>query len=173
MSNQLTVKETQTLFGTKIKISSTGLKFAKDINYDEWEHIGTILQHIRGSVKWWIGDWIRYGEHKWGEKYSQAVEETNSSYQTLANIVWVTESIDISHRRENLSFGHHAEVASLDPKEQDKLLRIAEKEKLSVQELRQEVKKSKGISLKTRNLVEVKDKNICEELIFIENCSKN
>ena len=36
------------------------------------------------------------------------------SYQTLMDSKWITDRIEFSRRRENLSFSHHKEVAALD-----------------------------------------------------------
>ncbi len=44
-------------------------------------------------------------------------------------------------RRTELSWGHHREVAPLEPSEQEKWLDIAEKEELSVHRLRNKIKK--------------------------------
>ena len=42
---------------------------------------------------------------------------------------WVAHKFEISRRRENLSFSHHAEVTALEPAEQDDWLDRAEAEK--------------------------------------------
>ena len=36
-------------------------------------------------MHFWIGDWLNYGERKWGEKYKEALEKTGYDYQTLRN----------------------------------------------------------------------------------------
>jgi hypothetical protein len=40
------------------------------------------------GVKWWLGDWLNFGERKYGETYSQAIDTTGHSYQALANAKW-------------------------------------------------------------------------------------
>ena len=40
--------------------------------YAEWEQCGAVLRQIDGAVQWWLGDWLNYGEHAYGEQYSQA-----------------------------------------------------------------------------------------------------
>lgn len=63
---------------------------------------------------WWIGDWLRYGERKWGEKYSKAIDVTDLAYQSLVNAKNVAEKFsDFNRRRLNLSWSHHSEVAAL------------------------------------------------------------
>lgn len=121
-------------------LSPTALHFRRDIPFDEWCAVGEQLKKIESGVQWWIGDWLRYGEHAYGETYTQAIEQTDLAYQTLANTVWVAGKIEPSRRRENLSFKHHAEVASLDPEEQEALLSEAEVRKWNSMELRTAVK---------------------------------
>jgi hypothetical protein len=77
-------------------------------------------------MNWWLGDWLNRGEKRFGETYVQAIDETGMAYQTLANIKWVASAIDVSRRRENLTWKHHAEVAKLPPDAQDVWLGYAE-----------------------------------------------
>ncbi len=120
-------------------LSPVALRFRHDLTLDEWQDVGVQLRQIESGVSWWIGDWLRYGEHNYGETYAQAVEQTDLSYQTLANTVWVAGKVEPSRRRENLSFKHHAEVASLEPVEQDSLLTEAEMRKWNSMQLRNAV----------------------------------
>jgi len=128
------------LFDTNVRITKTSLTINPNTNFEEWTHIGEILQNIEGAIHFWVGDWISFGEHKWGEKYAQAIEETRYKIQTLKNDVWVSSNVDSSRRRDNLSFGHHAEVAKLEPKEQTEWLNRAIEEKLTTRELRAKIR---------------------------------
>jgi len=42
---------------------------------------------------------------------------------SLRNNKWVADRVELSRRRDNLSFAHHAEVAKLEPDEQDYCIR--------------------------------------------------
>jgi N6-adenosine-specific RNA methylase IME4 len=128
-----------------VELSATGLTFTQDVSYDEWSAIGERLQFIGKAVQFWIGDWVRYGEHRFGEKYTQAVELTGYEQGAIQNMVWVAENVDSSLRSEELSFSHHKEVASLKPAAQEALLNLAEENKLSVRELRDEVRQFKRL----------------------------
>jgi len=130
-------------------LTPTSLSFRGDLPFAEWQEVGIQLRKIESGVNWWIGDWLRYGEHRYGETYAQAVEQTDLAYQTLANTVWVAGKIEPSRRREKLSFKHHAEVAALEPDEQDALLGEAEHRKWNSMELRRAVqtyKREKAIA---------------------------
>lgn len=117
-----------------------------DLSYEQWEQVGVTLTLIRDGIEWWLGDWLRYGEQRWGEKYAAAQLETGKAYGTLANYKYVADRIEPSRRRENLSFSHHQTVASLPPKEQDAWLDESEPEapdqppRMTRQELRSAIK---------------------------------
>jgi phage N-6-adenine-methyltransferase len=110
------------------------------LSFDEWIAIGNTLQQVGASLNWWVGDWLNYGEQRWGEMYAQAEVTTGWDYQRLANAKWVASRVHFSLRQENLKFSHHAEVASLSPEEQAAWLNRAEYESWSVRRLREEIK---------------------------------
>lgn len=124
------------------ELSTTGLRFLRDLSFDEWQDYGRRLQYVHGAMLWWIGDWLRYGERQYGEMYAQALDETEYAYQTLADAVWVAGRFDeISRRRENLPFSHHREVSGLDSADADALLDAAEEHGWSRKELRKAVRR--------------------------------
>lgn len=48
------------------------------------------MRYIEGAVQWWVGDWLNFGERKYGEKYAQGMDATGYAYQTVAT-VWGNE----------------------------------------------------------------------------------
>ena len=68
---------------------------------------------------WCLGDWLVFGEQAYAGRYRQAIERTSLDYQTLGNYAWVAKRFSLSRRRDELSFGHHSEVAALPEPEQD------------------------------------------------------
>ncbi len=71
-------------------------------------------------MKWWLGDWWAYGEHKYGARKAlfaegQPLEDMN--FGTLATYGWVARQVPTSTRVEVLSFDHHRHVAALPPAE--------------------------------------------------------
>jgi N6-adenosine-specific RNA methylase IME4 len=104
--------------------------------FDQWQQVGEWLRYCDGAVHWWVGDWVNYGEQQYGEQYAPALEATGFEYQTLRDDRWVAGRIELSRRRDNLSFAHHREVAPLSPPDQDELLDIAERDSLSTRDLR-------------------------------------
>lgn len=125
------------------QLSRTGLVIDPGLPYENWEKIGSVLRGIEGSIQFWIGDWIRYGENAYGEKYSQATDETGYEEKSLRNMVYVAEHVDLSLRRDNLPFAHHKEVAALEPEDQKRWLDKAESEHLNVHDFRQAIRQEK------------------------------
>jgi hypothetical protein len=128
--------------GTEYSLVS--LTLPDGMMYDTWVEVGQSLRSsLRGltgatnMVYWWIGEWLKHGEHAYGVKFAQAAEALGWAEQSLMNIQWVTSHVDISRRREALSFSHHVEVASLPPPQQAEVLDLAEEEELSVREVRE------------------------------------
>lgn len=98
------------------KVARAYLELPEALSYEEWRGIGETLRGVEGSLMWWIGDWVRFGEKRWGERYQEAVAATGAAYGTVANAKSVAAKFDdFSRRRENLSWAHHVEVAALAP----------------------------------------------------------
>lgn len=113
-----------------------------DATYIQWIDIGRQLKSAEQQIQWLIGDWINYGQAKYGEKYAEAVELLGISRGTARNYASVAARVQLSRRRDKLSFSHHAEVAVIDDVErQQDLLERAEREQLPVKALRREIKK--------------------------------
>ncbi|HEX8745048.1 MAG TPA: hypothetical protein VF712_18125 [Thermoleophilaceae bacterium] len=108
-----------------------------DLDLTEWLKQGHRMGMMGRSAGWWIGDWLRFGNAKYGEKYTRAKKITGHDVQTLMNMVWVSSRIDISRRREGLSWSHHMEVAAQDLQTQELLLNEAAAKRLSVRDLRE------------------------------------
>ena len=108
--------------------------------FEEWVAMGRQLAAGSKVVNWWIGDWWAHGDHRHGARAKAAAEGIfGREFQTMRNIASVCRSFETSRRRDDLSFGHHAEVAALPPEKADAILSRAEREDLSVRDVRREV----------------------------------
>jgi hypothetical protein len=105
-----------------------------------WLAAGVSLAEFDRVSNWWVGDWIRYGNARWGEKYVEVARITGLDGKTLRNIAYVASRFDLSRRRDNLTWTHHAEVAALSPERQEEWLNRALTLKLSVGDLRIELR---------------------------------
>jgi hypothetical protein len=127
-------------------VSATAWEPRSELALADWAEQGRRFGTIGRAAGWWIGDWLQYGNSKFGERYSRASRITGYDVQTLMNMVYVASRLDISQRRENLSWSHHAEVAALPPEERDRWLRVAEAERLSVRCLRDEIRRERRLN---------------------------
>jgi N6-adenosine-specific RNA methylase IME4 len=127
------------------RVMQTGLELPEDLSYENWQGIGESLQGVERSLMWWIGDWLRYGERRYGKKYTDAIEATGKDYETVRAAKWVAERFpETVRRRTLLSWSHHKEVAALEENAADQILEKAEVEGWSRNELRRRVSQQKA-----------------------------
>jgi hypothetical protein len=129
----------------KVKRSSSALsKIAwvpqHDLGHSDWLATGRRLGAIGRCSQWWIGDWVRYGTSRWGEKYAEAARVTGYDVASLRNMAWVASRFDLSLRNDKLTWSHHVLLAPLEPDAQREWLGRASEERLSVADLRLELR---------------------------------
>jgi hypothetical protein len=112
----------------------------EDLGQAEWLAAGRRLGAIGRCSQWWIGDWVRYGAARWGERYAEAARITGYDVATLRNMAWVASRFDLSLRSDKLSWSHHVLLAPLNSGEQRRWLERAAAERLSVADLRLELR---------------------------------
>jgi hypothetical protein len=114
-----------------------------DLPVGDWIEQGRWLGAVGRASGWWIGDWIRYGNGRYGEKYGEAARLTGYDPQSLMNMAYVAGRYEPSRRREGLSFSHHAELAALSAADQELWLDRIEAGQLSVRALRFELREAR------------------------------
>jgi hypothetical protein len=112
----------------------------RELARHEWLVVGRRLGGISRCNQWWLGDWVRYGADKWGEKYTHAAKITGYDPRSLANMASISAAFKPSRRRDNLTWSHHATVVALPEGEQEVWLDRAATERLSVADLRTELR---------------------------------
>lgn len=121
----------------KYTISRSGLDIQAELTFEEWQALGIELAPVAKSIGFIIGDWINYGDGRYGQKYADALKLTGLSLATLQEYAYVARRVETSVRTEVLDFTHHKVVAKVkDPEAQRKWLDTAVKENLSVARLR-------------------------------------
>lgn len=143
------------------KTTFTGLEIIGQSTKDDWENYGNVLKKIDEAKQWAIGDWLCDGKKHYGDGlYEKASNILGLEIKYLQNIKQVADKYEFTHRCVNLSYAHHFELISIkkiienkhsklelsDEIDMDKIqefLNKAEKEKLSVRELRQLVSEYK------------------------------
>jgi hypothetical protein len=130
--------------------TATALTLPDGLTFSAWQAIGERLRQVRAGSMFWTGDWLNYGERRYGEMYAQALEATDWDYETLRAAKWVAEKVESVRRRTDLSWSHHREVASLTPAKQDKFLDEAVTKNWSRAELRaavRDIKSAKSVQV--------------------------
>jgi hypothetical protein len=112
----------------------------ENMEHRDWVLVGRRLGAIGRVSQWWVGDWIHYGNSKWGEKYTEAARITGYDVASLRNMASVASRFDVSLRNDKLTWSHHVLLAPLEPDEQRYWLDRARQERLSVNDLRIELR---------------------------------
>lgn len=151
--------------------TETGLKFKDETPEGEWLQITEEVskmweggQTLTRKAALFLGDCLAFGEKKFGEQYSQAIDGIknhmrNGSMKYLENIASICRSVAPEIRGDVLSIAHLDVVARLDPEEQKTFIGYAEKEAMTVKELRSKVnevhppKKAKKTAKKPKETV--------------------
>lgn len=141
--NQIILNENKDIEYSSFRLHKNGLSAIGTPTFEQWEECGKFIKKAEGSVHFWIGDWLNYGEQKWGEMYSQAMDHTQYDYGTLRNDKYIADKVDLSLRSDNLSRGHAQEIASLPNEEKEYWAKEIAKEPIPVRELKQKIKERK------------------------------
>jgi MT-A70 len=120
-------------------LHDTGLSPVGNPSFEQWEEVGRFIKKATHASTLWLGDWINFGQTKFGEKYERAVQATGLDYGTLRNAAYTARRIPLSYRCDKLSYKHHLLVAPLPTDQQRELLREAERKRYSTRELQQRI----------------------------------
>jgi len=109
-------------FSDVVILGDRSLAFAPGTTFAEWSGVMATLEAVEDRLPFWQGDALNFGEHHWGDKYTQAVQATGLAYDTLASRAWVCANVPAAIRQPSLSFEHHKAVAK-------KAVALAEKDR--------------------------------------------
>jgi hypothetical protein len=110
------------------------------LDFHQWVAAGRRFGEIGRGSQWWIGDWLLYGTSRFGERYVEASKITGYDPKSLRNMRYVASQFAPSLRRDNLNWSHHALLAGLEPADQNYWLDRAGADRLSVEDLRGELR---------------------------------
>lgn len=69
------------------KLRTTGIELPKNLGLDQWKEIGTKLAAIDRGMQWAIGEWWRFGYHKYGDrKVFAEAKALPYEFESLMNI---------------------------------------------------------------------------------------
>ncbi len=139
----------------------------RDLGQGEWLATGRRLGAIGRCSQWWIGDWVRYGATRWGERYAEAARVTGYDVASLRNMAWVASQFDLSLRNDKLTWSHHVLLAPLKAEDKRSWLERAEQERLSVADLRLELR---GRERRARSASEARERERADPAVVCPNC---
>jgi hypothetical protein len=124
-------KETQ-------QLHAAGLAWAPSSDLDErhWRETGRSIARAGHTMHWWIGDWLRFGNRRFGERYALTSRITGYDVQTLMNHAYVASHVAVEQRRSEVSWSHYVELAKLGAADQTAWLTRIVAERLSVKDVR-------------------------------------
>ena len=127
-----------------ITLTKTGIDVKNsDLTEASMLALASELFHLEGSLQWLIGDWLVCSEeYKWGEMAAIA-SSFDRDVDTLYDYKGVAKGVQFRVRTRNLSFGHHKLVKSMAEEDQVHWLKLAEKKRWSVAQMRVEIRASK------------------------------
>jgi hypothetical protein len=59
-----------------VSVTAVSWSARPDLDLPEWVNQGHRIGRMGRSVGWWIGDWLRFGNARYGEKYTRAMKIT-------------------------------------------------------------------------------------------------
>lgn len=126
--------------GSRQDLSRVGWLHPEEMDFSEWVAAGRRFGEIGRGSQWWIGDWLLYGTAQFGERYVEASRITGYDPKSLRNMRYVAAQFDLSLRRDNLNWSHHALLAGLELEERSHWLDRASADRMSVDDLRCELR---------------------------------
>lgn len=111
---------------SNVRIHRIGLEFVGEVSEDEYEIFGQTLLQIDTAYQWIVGDYLAYGVDNNYGMAKEFADKLGRSEGTVNNWTSICRQVTFSRRRENLSFKHHVEVASLPSDQQEYWLQQAE-----------------------------------------------
>jgi len=144
-----------------IRYSQLSLEIPESTTFEEWAVLGKKICRTCHVMNWWVADWAAFGSVKWpgredngksehgnGEKHYGALKRFASANgwaaQTIYHAATTARRVEPCRRRQDLSFSHHCEVASLSPKKQTEWLTAAERESIPIGKLRSLIRRDQG-----------------------------
>jgi len=119
------------------------LTLPETLPLEEWAAVGRQLCRADQVMQWWLGDWAAFGNRKYGQ-LKEFAAANNLNYAGLRQAAWVSSSVELSRRRDNVEWSKHMEVAALKPKEQTKWLAKVADESLTRADLRRQIRLAGG-----------------------------
>lgn len=150
-------REDGTLAIGRFILAGYGLEVPDDVTIAEFETVFTVMFKVSDQIGLWIGDALAAYERLEYGSVDEIAAYFGVANGTVRNWKSRSVSVELSRRRDNLarvqaimpdvkqlSPSHYSAIASLDPDDQDNMMRHALMKGWSVADLREAVRKFKG-----------------------------
>lgn len=123
-------------------LSASGVEVAGAPNLDDYAAAVAFAARAHDASGFWLADLLVYAETRpeWAEALDSILDHELLTADTIRNYRSVARRIRPAERVEGLSFGHHCEVAALDPADQRVMLERAKVEGWSTSQLRRAIR---------------------------------
>ena len=132
-----------------ITVTNSSLEIKEDMPLEEFvkfsQSVIDPVAQLDGSIKWWLGKVINYGENHWGEEYAQVFDSIKSHHRpnALSRYSKVERLVPADNRKgPPLYFTHHEIVSRLPPESQREALAYAEESGITTTEFAKWVKET-------------------------------
>ncbi len=131
-----------------VVVSAVGVTLPESLSFHDWAMLFPVLDQLQRGADWALGDWLNYGEPRWGEDHADAIEITHLEDGTLQNRAWVARRIPQDQRDDRLSYTHHRIVAPIDdPDDRTRWLEMAYEKGWSTRTLQAEIDQARSAAL--------------------------
>jgi hypothetical protein len=132
--------QSATVLAKPPRVSAIAWTADDELGHRQWLAEGRRIGVMSRCSAWWIGDWLLYGTARWGEMFTEAAKVTGYDPKSLRNMRYVASRFQLSLRKDNLTFSHHALLAGFEPDAQRQWLARAVADRMSVEDLRIELR---------------------------------
>lgn len=124
---QADTRALQPVIHGKFTLEPNGLTVEGRPQYEEWAELGGVLAVMECGLAFLVGDWLRYGEDRYGEQAAQVIDARSWSPETVRAYRWLADKVPVENRmlHRGLTIKHHMVVAALPVAQQRKWLREA------------------------------------------------
>ena len=83
------------------RLTKCGLELPPSMPLEMWEVVGRALGEMDDKLRWCIGDWWAYGEHRYGDRHALVESDDwhGPSFQTCVNYGNVCQKFEGNRRR--------------------------------------------------------------------------
>ena len=119
----------------KFEFQPTSLAIDGQPPIEQWAAPLRFALWCQKASPWWIGDILNAGDAHFGEMFSQLCEGIVSA-EMLQRYESVARRVPAENRREGLSWSAHSVAARLDPQPQRELLKQADQQGWTTEQIR-------------------------------------